>query len=305
MGPEPAILPAAPKVAVCVPARGHPRDLEQLLSALARQDWEIGRLRVVVALDGPDPRLRAVVERSGFEAVELSEHGGSYAARNLALDRLGDEPEVVLFTDSDCIPAPGWVKAHVVALRNADLSGGAVRVTVRRPASPAEVVDRARHLRQEEYVKEHGYAATANLGVRREVADLRFSARLRTGGDAEFCRRAVGSGFKLVYTSNAIVEHPARQTTRALFTKVFRLCRGVLARRRDYAGHWIPRPKPRLLLATAARREGISRGRLWEVQVVAIDMAASSALSLTVALARAWAELGSCIRRFDPSPRQR
>ena len=292
MGSERDSLPAVPVVAVCVPVRGRSDELRRLLAALREQDWPADSIRVVVAIDGPDESLRESVVGAGFEAVVLERAAGSYAARNAGLEQIGAEADIVLFTDSDCIPVKGWIRAHVEALRTADLSGGAVDVTVRQPASAVEIVDRARHLRQKEYVLQNGYAATANLGVRRRVADLRFDADRRTGGDSEFCRRAVKAGFSLVYAAEARVEHPARRTLPELSEKVLRLCKGIIRRRADYAGRWIPRPSIRMQLVREARTQGLSRGLLWEGSVVLLDLAASSLVSLAVAAARLTAGWG-------------
>ena len=276
-----------PKVAVCVPVHRDGADLMRLLDAIASVDWPTDRLEIVVALDGADPTLRAIATGRGAGVVELPERKGSYAARNLALSTLGDDVDIVVFTDADCIPQPRWIRAHVDALQDADLSGGAIDVTLRDRPSPAEFVDRIRHLHQETYVTVEGFAATANLAVRREVAALGFDGSLPSGGDAEFCRRATAAGFRLVYTPGAVVQHPARRTTREVLKKVKRIGRGVEAR----PGHWAERPapevKPRKWLAHRARREGVSPGIAWELRVIALDLVASSIFARSVRRAKA------------------
>ena len=278
---------AVPKVAVCVPVHRDGADLEQLLGAIDAVEWPADRLDVVVALDGGDPDLRRIAIERGAAVVELPERRGSYAARNLALATLDASVEIVVFTDADCIPQRGWIRAHVDALQHADLSGGAIDVTLRDRPSPAEFVDRIRHLHQETYVTIEGFAATANLAVRREVAALGFDAALQSGGDAEFCRRATAAGHRLVYTPDAVVLHPARRTTREVLKKVRRIGRGVESR----PGHWAERPapevKPRKWLAHRARREGVSPGVAWELRVIALDLVASTMFARSVKRAKA------------------
>ena len=79
-----------------------------------------------------------------------------------------------------------------------------------------ERYDRAVYLRQEEYVTVQGFAATANLFVRREVFDRigRFRPELVASGDLEFGRRATRAGFRLSYVPEARIEHRPRTTMR-------------------------------------------------------------------------------------------
>src|SRR5690606_11370451 len=90
---------------------------------------------------------------------------------------------------------------------------------------------------QERYVR-HGYGATANLGTTRMVLDRvkGFDARRKSGGDADFCRRATGSGSGLEYLPQAIVDHPARATWLELKTKARRVKGGQIRHQNDMRG---------------------------------------------------------------------
>ena len=265
-----------------MPVHADPAGIRRLSAALAGVDYPAEQLQVVVAVDGADPDTCAAVLDAGHELVTLADRTGSYAARNAALDRVRDDAEIVVFTDADCIPQPGWLRGHVAALvapGGSDLSGGAITVTLRDEASPAEFVDRLRHLHQEHYVTRDGYAATANLAVRRAVVDAqRFDSRLQTGGDVEFCHRATAAGVTLAYSPDAEVHHPARQTRKELFTKVDRIVGGVRARPERWNGREIVKPRPRRALVRMARSEGVSRGLAWEVEVVVLEYLASRRL---------------------------
>ena len=266
-----------PMVTVCVPVHDDPTSLDRLLRAIDDVDWPAEHLNVIVAVDGGDRRCVDVAERRGATAVVLPERCGSYAARNAALEQLPTETAIVAFTDADCIPTKGWLRGHADALRNVEMSGGAIDVTLRPKASPAEFVDRIRHLHQELYVTRDGYAATANLAVRREVVDaMQFDDQLQTGGDVEYCHRATAAGFGLAYSPAAVVEHPARQTVKELFTKVRRIESGIYARPERWNGREVPvRPRPRRALVRIAREQQASRGPLWEAQVVLLEYLAA------------------------------
>jgi glycosyltransferase involved in cell wall biosynthesis len=271
-----------PRVAVCVPAYGDAAGLRLLLRSLAEVDHPRDLLQVVVAVDGPDPVLERTAAEAGATVVVQPTNRGSYAARNLALDAVGDA-DVVLFTDTDCAVSRQWVSEHLRALADADLSGGGVRLSADDPPSPAEWVDRARHLRQEHFVTRLHYAATCNLAVRRAVVDrLRFDEQLRSGGDFEFGQRARDAGFSIVYTPEAFVTHPARPTPRSVLTKVWRVAGG--ARDLQQAGRAATaRHDPsRVRAATLARREGVGASNFWLLRVAALDYVCSAAYAVRV-----------------------
>jgi hypothetical protein len=205
--------------------------------------------------------------RTSLRSLDLLVPSPSYFPNGAA------RPPVVFFTDAGCLVDPGCIAAHRRALCETDLSGGAVEAVLSSRRAPAEVVDAYRHLRQEHYVTSAGFAATCNLAVRRGVLDVvRFDPRrLFYSEDMDFCHRATDAGFTLRYTPNAVVQHPARRTARA----VLRKARGVgraLATLPQRSRPPAPSP-PRLTreLVRLARREQFTRGRIWELRVIWLE----------------------------------
>jgi hypothetical protein len=148
-----------------------------------------------------------------------------------------------------------------------------VRFTFRgNSPTPAEWVDAQRHLKQENYILNDGFAATCNLAVRADVLRAhRFDPRLRTGGDAEFCRRVVAAGATLVYTPEAYIEHPARNL-RELVTKVRRLAGGVPGQ----AERWRHREPPSTRLTVGIWRRAKRAGHdvpllTWGARTAVLD----------------------------------
>lgn len=208
---------------------------------------------------------------------------------------MGPEITHVAFTDSDCIPTPGWLSGHERALQNSDMSGGAVDVTLRRRPTPAEYVDRARHLRQESYVLEEGYAATANLAVRREVLQaLQFNGALRSGGDNDFGHRARALGFTLVYAPDAVVAHPARQTAAQVQTKVDRIVTGIRANPQRWTVRPVPRSPLKPRIAKQAKNDTGIGNPLWLLRVWRLQQRCDATISKAVTAIRAeqFAEVG-------------
>jgi glycosyltransferase involved in cell wall biosynthesis len=204
---------AAAAVSVIVPARDAAGALGACLDALAAQQ-DAPAFEVIVVDDASRDGTAAVA--GGHAAVSAVLRGpgrGSYAARNVGVS--STTAPVVAFTDADCVPDARWLAEGTATLgAGADLAGGAVRPLARDRERPNswERYDAAVYLDQEHLVEADGFAATANLFVRRPVFDAvgLFDERLRSSGDYEFGRRATGAGFRLVFAPAAIVGHASR-----------------------------------------------------------------------------------------------
>jgi glycosyltransferase involved in cell wall biosynthesis len=202
-------------VSVIVPVRDGARTLVACLDALGRQDPVPGvTVEVVVVDNGSTDGSRELAARHPAVSRVVSEtRPGSYAARNAGLAiATGD---LIAFTDADCVPAPDWLRAGVMAVAgNVDLVAGHVTPQVSEVPSVWERFDAGHHVDQRKYVEVMGFGATANLFVRRIVLEGvgPFDAAMGSGGDRELCRRAVTAGFRLAYAPDAVVVHGSRRT---------------------------------------------------------------------------------------------
>jgi glycosyltransferase involved in cell wall biosynthesis len=223
-------------VDVVVPVLDGGDGLVQCLSALGRQTVEH---RVIVADNGSTDGSKEAALTAGAILVEEPVRS-SYAARNRALDVVS--APVVAFTDADCIPHEDWLECGLATMEQtgADLVAGRVIMTA--GTSAASRQDSFTYLNQELQVA-HGMAATANLLVRTRVFDQvgRFRAELRSGGDSELVARCVAAGLQLVYAAEAVVEHPPRETVRAVVKKAWRIGtgHGRLAATEAGQRHWL------------------------------------------------------------------
>ncbi len=139
---------------------------------------------------------------------------GLSRARNLALDSTATE--VLLFTDDDCRPQPGWVQAAAAAFAT-DPGVGFVtgRVRAGGAGSPTAVHDEpaARRLDRATPLERMGHGA--NMAVRvaavRDIGgyDPRLGAggEFRAGEDTDVYRRLLDAGWVGRYVPDAVVEH--------------------------------------------------------------------------------------------------
>lgn len=198
---------------VVVPHFDDPVGLDLCLAALDRQTIGRDRFEIIVADNGSHMGLAAVTAIIGGRArlVEVSTPGAG-PARNGGVDAAVGE--ILAFTDSDCIPEPGWLAAGLEALSRGEIVGGGMAVLVadQKAMTPSEAFETVFAFDNATYVLRKHFTVTANLFVRR--ADF-----LRVGGfrvgvseDLEWCLRARSLGLRIVYEPEARVGHPARRS---------------------------------------------------------------------------------------------
>ena len=168
--------------------------------------------------------------QNGFTIIDCHKPG-SYAARNVGIKAI--KADLYIFTDADCLPDKNWLEKLREAFDESDghtlLAGEVVIKTHSDQPTTAELYDTALGLPQARYVSQ-GYAVTANLAVPKVVFDEigLFDEERFSGGDADFCQRALKAGYKLAFVPDAIVYHPARKTWHEYATKVRRMKGGQI-----------------------------------------------------------------------------
>ena len=221
----PSSEPAAPAVTVIVPIYNGGRRLPLLLDALEAQTAPSSSTRCSSSTTAPWTRPRRPSRPSGFpRLLRTPRRGGSYAARNIALREA--RGRLLAFTDGDCLPDPEWIANGLKTFeaQDVDLVAGHIHVPVPERPTISAMLDASRFLDQARYAREN-FGATANLWVRAEVFDRAgtFNDRLISGGDTEWCNRAVAAGARLVYGPEVAVTHEARSKPTDLWRKSYRL----------------------------------------------------------------------------------
>jgi GT2 family glycosyltransferase len=218
---------AAPELSVIVPVYRHWDLVPALLAALAAQTLPPERFEILLVDNGPEPPPPLAFPPNA--RILACPAPGSYAARNAGA--AAARGVRLAFTDADCRPEPGWLKAFAAAAAAdpAALFAGPVRMQAGPAPNPFEIYDLVRGIPQARFIR-HGYAATANLtmpaAVFRRLGG--FDPARFSGGDAEFCRRAGRAGHRLRLVEAATVAHPCRASWAALVTKARRIKGGQI-----------------------------------------------------------------------------
>jgi glycosyltransferase involved in cell wall biosynthesis len=244
------------RVSVVIPSRDRPAALDACLTALAQQ---VDGPDEIVVVDDASVDVGAVVAIVGQRARLVRGAGrGPAAARNLgARHATGD---LVLFTDDDCRPEPGWSGAlRRRAEAGAEVVAGPTVVGdgAGPPARAAQVV--TNHLVEASLADGVvAFAPTSNLAVRAEVlAELPFDERypLAAGEDRDWCERLAVAGRAIAYEPGAVVRHHPALDLAGFWRQQVRYGRG--AHRFRAAGD---RPRPPLAFYLDLLRKGFGQG---------------------------------------------
>ena len=232
-----------PFVSVIVPFFGTNTELlDRCIDALLVQKYPCDKLELIIVDNNEQPVLGDRYRSSTVSLVVSNEpQPGSYCARNRGISVA--RGEVYAFTDSDCIPAGDWINSGVRLLQstpNCGLVAGRIVLTCKKMNLPGlfETYDLCINLRQEEYLREFHFGATANMMTSSDVFRKvgLFDDTFFSGGDCEWGKRVWKMGYRQVFAPDAVVYHPARSTLAALCKKVRRLAGTDFIRLRGQQG---------------------------------------------------------------------
>jgi glycosyltransferase involved in cell wall biosynthesis len=202
-----------PRVSVVVPTYKRTALLDRCLEALLKQDLPPADYEIIIVDDAGCAETDEMVEQWA-ERARLSGHSivylpakyahGPAAARNIGLRAA--RSEIIAFTDDDCVPSPGWLRAGLAAMTD-EVAGVAGRISVPLNGVPTDYEYNASHMAQCDFV-------TANCFYRRDALllvggfDERFTMAWREDTDLIFTLRECGLQFACA--PDALVIHPVR-----------------------------------------------------------------------------------------------
>jgi glycosyltransferase involved in cell wall biosynthesis len=218
-------------VSVIVPVLNDSERLQNCLKALQDQTYPKKMYEVVVVDNGSQENIESVVSQYSKATLYFENKLGSYAARNKGLSSA--KGDIIAFTDSDCVPARDWIEkgvAQLLSVPNCGLLAGKIDIFFKNPDRPTvvELFESVMAFQQKHYVEVNGYGTTANLFTFKRVIDHvgSFKDILKSGGDLEWGQRVTSFGYKLVYTKDVCVAHPARYSLYELYKKHARVIEG-------------------------------------------------------------------------------
>ncbi|WP_245441888.1 glycosyltransferase [Rhizobium phaseoli] len=250
-------------LSVIVPAYNNENDISIILEAFSKQTLDADQVEYIIVNNNSKDNTKGVVNEYAknlpitVRCVDENNIQSSYAARNAGIRAA--KGNILLFTDSDCVPEPEWAARMLDAFDRPEIGivGGAIQAShgdslVERFSSEANVLSQEHSLKNP-YLP---FFQTANVAYRREAfqkAGL-FRSRLKTGGDADMCWRVQKStDFELRYCAEAKVLHRHRTTLAGLNEQFSRYGRSSVYLNRLYGTEIQPEPRTQYFI-----RKGVS-----------------------------------------------
>lgn len=240
------------KVTVLFSTRDRANVLRRTLDAMARLEPPEGGFEIIVGDNGSGDDTAAVLN-SAAGRVPLRSFTESVPGKNRVLNRAVDmsRGELLVFTDDDVLPDPGWLKAYVVAAEafpDDAVFGGAIMPDF--PTSAPGWVRELSPLVQKFAFSRFDPGVPAgpmrnsptgpNMMIRRKVFEtFQYNESIgpagknyAMGSETELLSRLHDAGYRFIFVPKAPVRHIVReeQTTLAwLAGRAHRLGRGQMA----------------------------------------------------------------------------
>jgi len=230
-------------ISVIIATRNRAALLASTLDALGRQQWPGCPFEIIVvdnaSVDGTGQVIASAATRTAVPIVSLRDDrpGKSHALNTAILHARGD---LLVFTDDDVLPSPGWLATYRAVLDETGADYAAGRILPLWEAPPPRWLSPALYgvlavpdggssrLPLGRGINEQIMPIGANMAVRRHVVERvggwnpqlgKLEGTLRTGEDHEFALKMLAAGFTGVYEPAALVHHrvPADRLRLAYF----------------------------------------------------------------------------------------
>jgi cellulose synthase/poly-beta-1,6-N-acetylglucosamine synthase-like glycosyltransferase len=213
-------------ISIIIPAYNAEKIITYTIKSLLNQDYPKNKYEIIVVDDGSIDNTKQVIKN--FKNVKLLEqtHKGPAAARNLGVKHA--KGNIVLFTDSDCIPDKNWIKNMVEPFKNPEIVGvSGTYKTLNKESLIARFVGYEIEQRHERMKKEKhiDFIGTFSAGYRKNIFfkfggfDTRF--KTSSGEDPELSFKISKAGLKMIFQPNAFVYHRHPDTLLKLLKQKF------------------------------------------------------------------------------------
>lgn len=222
-------MSTTPFITVIIPTYRDWKRLSYCIDALDKQSYPNTSFEVIIVNNDPSDQVPAEYYLPANFTITSESLQGSYAARNKGISLA--KGEVFAFTDSDCIPDTNWLKNAVAFFEQNpayDRIGGKVELFFSGSKyTLGEAYEIVYAFRQEDNVNK-GWSVTANMITKKNVLDAigNFNANMYSGGDAEWGQRAAARNYKIGYSKEVIIRHPARKELNQIIKKARRTASG-------------------------------------------------------------------------------
>jgi len=199
-------------ISIIIPAYNSEKTIGDCLKVLSSQNYPKNKYEVIVVDDGSIDNTKNIVKKfRKFKFIEQN-HNGPAVARNLGAKK--SKGEIILFTDSDCIPSKNWIRNMVKPFENKEIVGvqGTYKTYNKKSLiarfAGYEIEQRHEKLKKQKYID---FIGTFSAGYRRKIFskfggfDIIF--KMASGEDTELSFKLSNENFKMVFEPKAFVYH--------------------------------------------------------------------------------------------------
>jgi glycosyltransferase involved in cell wall biosynthesis len=198
------------KVSVVIPAYNAEKTLKSCLEALAGQSIPKEHFEIILMDDGSTDGT-AEVAKSFNVIYDYQENQGPASARNRGVEKA--RGEIILFTDSDCVPDRHWIEEMTLPFRDSSVAAvkGAYKTKQKEIGArfaQAEFEDRYDLLEKSRSIDMiDTYSAAFRRNVFVEAGGFDESFPVANNEDTDLSYRLSEAGYLLVFNPKAFVYH--------------------------------------------------------------------------------------------------
>ena len=203
--PEPGNI----KYTVVIPVYNAGKTIARTLNALLAQK-SAEHLEIIAVDDGSTDNTPDILAKSMIRVLTQKNSGPASARNHGWREARG---EIVLFTDSDCVPQHSWLENMTAPFDDPEISGVKGRYITRQKSLVARFVqlefeERYRMLEKQQYIDfVDSYSAAFRKSALEHAGGFDESFPKADNEDVDLSFKLAAAGCKMVYAPKAVVEH--------------------------------------------------------------------------------------------------
>jgi glycosyltransferase involved in cell wall biosynthesis len=242
-----------PFFSVIIPTYERPIEIGECLQAFTRLDYPVERFEVVVVDDGSVQSIESVIEqfRKRLDVrLFAQKNTGPAGARNFGAAQA--HGEFLAFTDDDCAPDMGWLRAlasYFARTPDRLIGGRTLNALPQNPYSEtSQIIIDVVYAHFNTNTNDARFFASNNFALSADrFHEMKgFNKSFITAEDREFCGRWLARGFGMTYAPEATIYHAHDLTLSTLWRQHFSYGRGALCFHRTRSANGSARFKPDL-----------------------------------------------------------
>lgn len=226
-GPHDANMERA-RVSVVIPVYNRPEAIAECLTSLSRTDASDATVETIVVDDGSTDLTAATASQFDVKCLHTGGRRGASFCRNLGAAKAAGD--ILVFLDSDCTVAEGWLRELLTAFEEPGVTACGGMVDSREDRKALDRYEQAKSSLMMGYRRRDSrdegpffYLPSCNLAVRRDrfMGGGGFREDLSVGEDVDLCWRLADKGGVIVYRPSAVVYHRHRNVVTSFCARRF------------------------------------------------------------------------------------